>query len=175
MKPADLSATLRRIASKIDASKNPSRELVLKHLRKLASELTGEPRIEVAIFEGGAYTEHDVVGSLVTNMEPVWASLTPFGWAFMNVDPKMMAPETRMSSDQAFFDGKALESILSHDYVKLTPRDFKEYSSSAKFAAEEDTLRFMCSYDEKEKPAIGETLVEHGFTEAADKLPDVEM
>jgi hypothetical protein len=39
MKPTDLSSALRRIASKIEASKSPSRELVLKDLNSLVRKM----------------------------------------------------------------------------------------------------------------------------------------
>jgi hypothetical protein len=39
MTPSELSAALRKIASKIDASKNPSRELVISDIQRVASRL----------------------------------------------------------------------------------------------------------------------------------------
>lgn len=51
MKPTDLSSALRRIASKIEASKSPSRELVLKDLKSVVSKLASS--------ESGHYDEYD--------------------------------------------------------------------------------------------------------------------
>jgi hypothetical protein len=39
MTPSELSAALRKIAAKIDASKNPSRELVISDIQRVASRL----------------------------------------------------------------------------------------------------------------------------------------
>jgi hypothetical protein len=48
MKPLDISNALRRIASKIDASKRPSRKLVLMDLTKLVRMAASDPEYKVA-------------------------------------------------------------------------------------------------------------------------------
>lgn len=45
MKPSELSKELRRIAAAIDSSKNPSRELVLKDIKKIAAAVGGQVNV----------------------------------------------------------------------------------------------------------------------------------
>jgi hypothetical protein len=52
MKPSEVSNTLKRIASKIDNSKNPKRELVAKDLRKVIAateQLTTEEKLVLKV------------------------------------------------------------------------------------------------------------------------------
>ena len=43
MKPSQVSASLRRIASKIEASKNPDRNLVARDLKRIVAEVVAAP------------------------------------------------------------------------------------------------------------------------------------
>lgn len=46
MKPSDLSKELKRIASAIEASKNPSKELVARDIKQLISKIANESSVE---------------------------------------------------------------------------------------------------------------------------------
>ncbi len=57
MNPSDLSRELNRIASAIDSSKSPSRELVIKELNRLVSRVAFAGKVVVKLDAGGAALE----------------------------------------------------------------------------------------------------------------------
>lgn len=57
MKPAELATEIRRIASGIENSKNPSRELVAKDIKKLISHLAADPVQDMPVSIKGSKSE----------------------------------------------------------------------------------------------------------------------
>jgi len=70
MKPSQLASQLRRIASKIDASKQPSRKLVAKDLKKVLNQIAAKTpfdegyKISFKVLEGSALEfDHGLLGT----------------------------------------------------------------------------------------------------------------
>jgi hypothetical protein len=144
-------------------------------LERIAARVAAGPvKVDVSIFEGGGYTPEDIVGSLPSSFSPLWAALTGFGWVYVNQNPATLSTDTPVEG--APFDEKTWGELLENSYVSdPDPPQFKQWASAADFAADEDVLRFICSYDESEREPMRAALEEFGFPEAAVKLPSVKF
>lgn len=145
-------------------------------LDRIASRVAaaGPARVEVAIFEGGGFTPEDVAPGLRSDFSPLWAALTGFGWVFVDRDPATLSPDDPVVG--APFGEKTWGELLENSYVSDPgPPEFKQYASDQDFAAEDDTLRFVCSYDEEEREPMRQALEEAGLSKAAARLPSVEF
>lgn len=126
---------------------------------------------DVSWYEGGSYSPEDIVGGLPQFDGPVWAGFHSFGWIIVDRDPATIADDEVLQGDEERTWGE----VKAHEDLKGGLEDMKPYPSMAAFAADDQTIRWMCSYDDAERDGIQEALLEHGWTEAAARVPDVEF
>lgn len=132
----------------------------------------GEPAVMASWFEGGSYSPEDIVGGLPSHQGPVWAALYGFGWVITTQEPATLPPETPA-------DGAGIADtwgeMQEHEDFGPGVAALRPYPSVAAFAADDDTVRFMCSYDDAEREGIAAALAEAGFDEAAAKAMTVDF
>lgn len=138
----------------------------------MVSKTANAPKIDVTWLEGGGYEPADIVGSLGDpNQGPVWVGFHGFGWIITNVDPASIPDETPIDHVVATTWGEA----KAQEDLAEGIADMKQYPSIQDFAADDQTIRWMCSYEEEEREPITESLREHGFNKAADRVDAVEF
>jgi hypothetical protein len=129
--------------------------------------------VKITWLEGGGYTHDDIVGSLGDpTLGPVWVGMYGFGWVICTQDPATI-PDGATLPDGGLF--KTWGELKENEETGEACENMVAYESIQEFAAEEDTLRWMCSYQDEEKDEIEAALREHGFPLAADRIQDVDM
>lgn len=135
-------------------------------LVRIASRVASDdPPVMSTWFEGGSYVPEDIVGGLpAPDAGPVWASLYGFGWVVSFQDPATLTPETPV-------DGSGIVEtwgeMLEHEDFAEGAKNLRQYPNAAAFAADDNTLRFMCSYDEAEREGMAAELEAGGYADAA--------
>lgn len=132
--------------------------------RRVAS---GPARVELEAFEGGGFSPEDVVAGLSSEMRPVWAALTDFGWLYVDRDPSSLTPDSPISGAQ-FGEGTWGE-LMENSYV-VGLQDFAEYASADDFASEEEVLLTVCDHEEEGREEMAEALRAGGLVKAAEAL-----
>lgn len=138
-----------------------------------STQSANEVKIDLTWLEGGSYEHADIVGSLgEPNQGPVWVGMYGFGWVITSQDPATIPDDAKLPEGSLFENWGELRA---HEDTKEACENMVGYESIQDFAAKEDTLRWICSYEDEEKDGIEESLREHGFIRAADLVQDVEM
>lgn len=128
----------------------------------------------IAWLEGGGYGPEDIVGALDTSIQgPVWAGWHGFGWVIVDRDPATIGDGEEV--DDCGVGATTWGSLKEHEDLKEALSDMKQYPSIAAFAADDQTIRWMCSYDDAERDGIQEELEREGLSEAAAKVQDVQF
>lgn len=129
--------------------------------------------VKITWLEGGGYTHDDIVGSLGDpTLGPVWVGMYGFGWVICTQDPATIPDDATLPDGSLF---KTWGELKENEETGEACENMVAYESIQEFAAEEDTLRWMCSYQDEEKDEIEAALREHGFPLAADRIQDVDM
>lgn len=145
-------------------------------------------KVQNVAFDNSDPTPEDLVGCLPRNdffHGPIWVCYTGFGWLVVDRDPQVLAPTTpawtwntdldAMNQDKSTWKEQFTDDPYVQELTSSGTAVFEKFDNVDEFAAADDTIRFICSYDDAQKPEIKQALSQAGFTKAAEHVDEVEF
>jgi len=127
--------------------------------------------------EGGGYSADDMVGQLQQAQSitgPVWAGWHGFGLILVDRDPATI-PDDAVLSDDSGAGARTWGEAKADEDISPGIEAMREYPSVGAFAADDESIRMLCGYEDDEREPVREALEEAGFQEAADRVDEVEF
>ena len=154
MKPSSVALELRRIASALDNSKSPSRELVANDLRNVISKLSSDPVIvSMRTYDGdrSPINMMDEVDALYNNKikGPGWFSMHDAGWIAVNTDPSTLTRDTPVAG--GMYGPKTWGEVL--DRINPGSLNWKRMGSLINALHDPKYMDFLTTYGETDKVA----------------------
>lgn len=150
-----------------------------KMAQRVAAVSDGPVKVDHSIYDNTDVSVEellDAVESLPSGH--LWVKMTGFGWLAVNKDPSTLSEDTPVEGGPVWSSGPedTWGKVMANEYVAdVSDKPFVEYSSSGALMADEDFIRFICSYDDDNREELADLLRERGSPQQADFVSSVEM